>query len=92
MVHNWSAIFIQPQCFTHVRLTTFTAVTLAQKITLRPQMVELLKVKDRTLSQQEVLSDILLMVPILHLFLVNVINEFLDLVLIICALKCDRIG
>jgi hypothetical protein len=30
------------------------------------------------------------MVPILHLFLVNIINKFLDFVLVVLTLKLDR--
>ena len=40
-----------------------------------------LEVKDRRLSEQEVFTDILFVVSVLHFLLVDVVNELLDLVL-----------
>lgn len=46
MVHDWFAIFIKSQRFAHVNRMTCTTIGLAQKVTLRSQVVELLKIKD----------------------------------------------
>ena len=45
------------------------------------EVCELAQVKDRRLGVQEVLSDVLLVISILHFLLVDVVNEFFDLVL-----------
>jgi hypothetical protein len=46
--------------------------------------MELLEIENGALSQQIVFSDVLLVVPVFHLFLVNVINKLLDSVLAVC--------
>jgi len=48
------------------------------------ECMKLRKIKDGTLRQEIVFSDILLVVSILHFFLVDFIDKLLDLVLIIC--------
>ena len=48
---------------------------------LRPQVMELLQIEDRGLSEEVVFPNILLVVAVLHLLLVDIVNEFLYLVL-----------
>ena len=43
--------------------------------------MELLQIEDGRLREKVVLSHILLVVAVLHLLLVNIVDEFLDLVL-----------
>ena len=45
------------------------------------QLVVVFQIEDRRLSKQEILSHVLLVVPILHFFGVNVVNKLFDLVL-----------
>ena len=56
-------------------------LTTRKKSTLGPQVMELLQIEDRGLSEEVVFSHILLVVAVLHLLLVDVVDELLDLVL-----------
>jgi len=89
-MHHRFTIFIKSHSLVNIHHRASPTVSLAQKVSLRPQMVEFLKIKDRALRQEEIFPDILLMVPILHLFLVNIINKLLDFVLVVLTLKLDR--
>ena len=44
-------------------------------------MMEFLQIENRTLSQQEILSHILLVVAVLHFFLINVIDKLFNFIL-----------
>ena len=90
MVHDRLSILIEANCLTRVDNRPLAAIALAEQVALRPQMVELLEIEDRTLSQQEVLSDILFVVSVFHLLLVNIINEFLYLILVVGTLELHR--
>jgi len=56
-----------------------------EDVTLWLEVVELAKVENRRLRQEEVFTDVLLVVAIPHLLLINVINELLDLVLVVAG-------
>lgn len=92
MVHDRLSILIKANSLACVDHRPLAAIALAEQVALRPQMVELLEIENRTLSQQEVLPDILLVVSVLHLLLVDIINEFLYLILVVRTLELDGAG
>ena len=53
--------------------------------------MELLQIEDRRLSGQEVLSDVLLVVSTLGVFLVDLVDELLDFVGLLIA-KANVVG
>ena len=55
--------------------------TAGKKPSLRPQVMELLQIEDWGLSKKVVFSHILFVVAVLHLLLVDIVDEFLNLIL-----------
>lgn len=69
-------------------LFRFLIDTLAQEIALRPQMPRLLQVENWGLGEEEIFPDVLPVVPVLHLFLIDVIDELLYFILVIPTSAC----
>jgi hypothetical protein len=50
-------------------------------IALRLEMMIFLQIENRRLGQKVIFPDVLLVISVLHFLLVNIIDEFLDLIL-----------